>query len=202
MKDHHRRVLNTVVRPAVILCALATLTLPAGCGVEGDINDDPNAGTVQEQFDKLMRRPSFEEMTERYKQLVKEVQQVTVDIAGLPAWEEPKGTAVGGAGCGFEFPDIGADGGTRQINGGLSRANISDALWPKVVGQVAQIAREYGFERSEFARKKTGNHQVYFYDSYGGDLGLGTQTATSMSISSGCFLHEKARKRGTPAETK
>lgn len=200
MEDHHWRVLRTVARRAAIVCALATLVLPAACDGEGDINDDPKAGTAQEQFDKLLRRPSFEEMTERYKQLVQEVRQVTIDVADLPAWEEPTGTAIGGARCGFDFPDIGADGGTRQINGGFSRANISDDLWPKVVEQVARVARKYGFERSEVVQDKPGNHQIYFYDSYGGDLGLGTQAATSMSISSGCFLKDDARQRGTSPE--
>ncbi|WP_040925943.1 LppA family lipoprotein [Saccharomonospora marina] len=70
------RVFKAGLWRVVVAAALAVLLLPAACGTEGgDINDDPNAGTVQEQFDTLLQRPSFERMTERYKEMVTEVRQ-------------------------------------------------------------------------------------------------------------------------------
>lgn len=45
------------IRAVVSGASLAALLVASvACGTEGgDINDDPNAGTVQDQFDRLMR---------------------------------------------------------------------------------------------------------------------------------------------------
>ncbi|MBB3049805.1 hypothetical protein FHS23_000800 [Prauserella isguenensis] len=197
MEVRHR-----LVKPAVVASSLVALVLASACGMEGkDINDDPNAGTVQDQFNTLMQRPSFEDMTERYKQMIKEVQDATVNIAGIPEWEIPEGrTPVSGARCGFDFPDIGGDGGTRQISGGLSKGPIPENRWPDVIDRVTQIAQRYGFESQQVFHDKPQNHQISFSDSYGGEFSFGTESNTSMAITSGCFLLEQARQRGTPSE--
>ncbi|EHR53777.1 hypothetical protein SacmaDRAFT_5662 [Saccharomonospora marina XMU15] len=202
MEDHHRMVLRTAIRPVMIASAMAVLLLPAACGMEGgDINDDPNAGTVQEQFDTLLQRPSFEEMTERYQEMVTKVRRATVQLGGIPEWRDSKGsTPISGAGCGFDFPDIGSDGGTRQINGGVSEGAIPDDRWPEVIERVGKIAESYGFNRREVFKDEPGDHDVRFYDSYGGDFVFGTKINTSMVISSGCFLKNEARERGFPSE--
>ncbi|OZM70628.1 hypothetical protein CFN78_24845 [Amycolatopsis antarctica] len=169
----------------------------SACGTEGkDINNDPNAGSAQEQYDKLLERPSFEDATEQYKELVAEVQRITVEVGGIP----PKGTAVGGAACEFDFPGLGQDAGTRRINGGVPKAAIPDDAWPKVVAQVAEVGKRYGFERQQVFKDQPGNHQVRFFDSYGIDFSLSTEVDTSMSVSTACHFGDAARQRGAPAD--
>ncbi|WP_084789563.1 LppA family lipoprotein [Saccharomonospora iraqiensis] len=172
---------HRLVKPVVVASSLVAVVFASACGMEGDINDDPNAGTVQDQFDTLMQRPSYEDMTERYKRMIKEVQDATVDIAGISEWRQPKGsTPVNGAGCGFDFPDIGRDGGTRQISGGVSEGPIPEGRWPKLINRVAQIAQRYGFERKQVFQDEPQNHRISLFDSYGGEFSFGTGDNTAM----------------------
>lgn len=81
------------------------------------------------------------------------------------------------------------------------RGAVPDDRWPQVVERVGRVAQRYGFDKHENIQDEPGMHRVRFVDSYGGDLTIGTNKNTSMTITSGCFLLQDARERGAPTET-
>jgi hypothetical protein len=185
----------------VLVSVLAVATVLGGCAQEGrDINDNPNAGTIQQQFDTLTQRPDIEEATEQWLALIDEVQQALRTTFGLPEWVAYKEDPIGRAGCGFDFPDIGGDGETRQIDGGYSEAPIPDENWDEAVTTVAAIAEKYGFTKYERMNDRTGYHDLDYLHPDGSRLLLGTQKNTTLAISSGCHLTAAAKRRGKPEE--
>lgn len=144
------------------------MLLATGCQVlnGGDINDNPDAGSRQEQFDVLLKRPDIEQITRSYQQLITEIRKETVDRFGLPGWEFGKDDQTSNSACGFEFPDIHVrDGQERGVNGGYSRAKLPDEDWQEALDVVAQLARAKGFSKGpEVLIDRAGEHVVEFYD--------------------------------------
>lgn len=182
--------------------ALVVAALLSGCTPEGrkinDINDSPNAGTVEQQYATLAQRPDIDEATRVWLQLLDELKRLTVTEFALPEWLSTPGDPVSGAGCGFDFPDIGGDGATRQINGGYSNAPITDDKWDQAVDKVGEIAKRYGFTRHERMIDRPGNHDVTYFHPDGTKVLFGTELNTVLTLISGCYLTAEAKRRGAP----
>lgn len=181
----------TVATLAVLLC---------GCVSEGgDINDNPNAGTPQDQYNTLLRRPDIEEATHKYKKLLEELRALFVEKFGLPPWEFRDETPVGEASCGFDFPDVRGDQGlTRTIDGGYTRAPIPPGKWEEAVASVTQVVEKYGFTDPKTIADGPKDHQVQYFDGTGTRLDFGYIDNTILAVSTGCFLTPEAHRRGAP----
>jgi hypothetical protein len=187
---------------AKFISIIALAATASTCSSGGkDINDDPNAGTQGQQYAKLIQRPSLEEIKTQYQLTLSEIRKMTVSEFGLPAWEAPPEDPIGGAGCGFNFPDVNLpDGQTLTIDGGYSRANIPDARWADAVAKVGEIAKKYGFTQSQFFRTHPGDNDARYFTPFGDRLDFGTEKNTVLGISSDCHLSSEARQRGGPAK--
>lgn len=180
--------------------AMVLIGLLSACASEGsNINDDPNAGTQQQQYDKLLQRPDIEQATQTYQSALKEIKNVLTEKFDVPTWEQRDDTPIGAAACGFDFPDVsGREGITRTINGGFTRAVISDNRWEEAVQIVTEVANEYGFKGPERVADKPGNREIRYFDAAGSRLSFGQIKNMSTYISTGCHLTPEAHQRGGP----
>ncbi|MGH3519421.1 MAG: LppA family lipoprotein [Haloechinothrix sp.] len=181
------------------LVSLFAAVLLCGCVPEGrDINDNPNAGTVEDQYRALAQRPDIEQATEQWSQLLQEVRDLLSEEYGLPEWQFREGNRISRAGCGFDFPDISGDGEARNIRGGYSEAPIPAGSWDEAVTKVGEIAKRYGFTGVLRIADKGNYHEVEFSDPNGTRLNFGAQVNTSLSLGSGCYLTAEAKRRDAP----
>jgi hypothetical protein len=180
--------------------AIVLTGLLSACVSEGsNINDDPNAGTQQQQYDRLLQRPDIEHATHTYQRALKEIKQALTDKFDLPRWEQRDDTPIDESACGFDFPDIdGRQGVARSINGGFTRAAIPDDRWEEAVSTVTAIAKKYGFQGPERVADKPGNREIRYFDDAGSRLSYGQIKNMSTYISTGCHLTPGAHERGGP----
>lgn len=190
--------LNRTARSYLTLLTLAALL--CGCMPEGgNINDNPNAGTIQDQYNTLVQRPDIEEATEKYKSLLDEVKAALTTRFDLPEWEYTDGSRMDESGCGFNFPDVRADQGVaRSIRGGFTRESIPSRRWDEALQLVTKIANEYGFKGPQRIADEPGNREAYYFDAAGTRFAFGQVDNISIGISTGCFLTSEAHRRGGP----
>lgn len=190
-----------LTRPARKYLTITTLAiLLCGCTPEdGDINADPNAGTVQEQYHTLLKRPNIEQATDKYQRLLADIRTALRDHFDLPPWEHPDDTPIGAASCGFDFPDVRGDQGvTRTLKGGFTRKSIPEEEWSEALKLVTEVANQYGFKGPHRIADEPGNREVYYFDAAGSRFAFGQVNNISIGISTGCFLTPEAHRRGTP----
>ncbi|WP_162830255.1 LppA family lipoprotein [Amycolatopsis palatopharyngis] len=180
--------------------AVVLTGLLSACVSEGsNINDDPNAGTQQQQYDTLLQRPDIEQVTDTYQAALDEIKGTLAKKFGLPEWEHGPYREIGEAACGFDFPDVdGRQGITRTISGGFSRSTIPDDRWEESVQIITEIANKYGFKGPERVADKPGNREIRYFDAAGSRLSFGQVKNMSISISTGCHLTPEAHQRGGP----
>lgn len=182
------------MRRAITAIAVAAMLSAAGCTTPtggDDITDNPGAGAKEQQYETLRKRADIDRITGTYQQLIKAIQQMTVERFDLPTWELGNREEITRSGCGADFPDVAVDDTeTRSISGGFSRANLSDAKWPEALTAVSQLAREQGFTKGPGVLiDRPGEHVVEFYDTtLGARLDFGTKKRTTLRITTGCHL--------------
>lgn len=165
----------------------------------GNINDNPNAGGLQDQYSTLMQRPNIEQATDEYKKLLAELKATLRKKFDLPKWEYTDDQRMDESGCGFNFPDVRADQGVaRSIKGGFTRDTIPAGKWGEALQIVTRIANDYGFKGPQRIADEPGNREVYYFDAAGTRLAFGQVNNISIGISTGCFLTPEAHRRGEP----
>lgn len=180
------------MRRTVTTLVVAVMLFATGCDVlrGGDINGNPDAGSREQQYDVLRKRPDIEQITRTYQQLLADIMSTTSERFGLPDWTLGSREEINASGCG-EFPGVELrEGEKRSIRGGSARANLSDEKWQEALDVVAGLAREKGFTKGPgILIDRPGEHVVEFYDTrYGALLSFGTKLRTTLSISTGCHL--------------
>lgn len=194
-------IMNRTTRSYLTLLIVAALLcgcMPGG----GNINDNPNSGTLQDQYNTLLQRPNIKQATAKYQKLISEIQALTREEYDFPEWEYNHGLAFDESGCGFNFPDVPADQAVvRSIYGGFSRKSVPAAEWDDLVKKVARIADKYGLRGPKVVSDGPQDHQVQFFDSTGTRLDFGYIDNTVLAISTGCFLTPEAHRRGHPLPT-
>jgi hypothetical protein len=173
------------------ICALALLL--GGC-----TGDNPKGEAVNDQFAELLKRPDIEQVQADYQGMLSEIRDKLVREVGVANWV-PDDEGLSGSGCGFDFPDIAAEGKVRRYSSGLSPGNIPDDKWPAAVSTVAGIAAQHGFGAPEVVVDRPGDHEVSFKAPTNAQLLFGTAVNTTLSVTTGCHLTAEAHKRGTPA---
>lgn len=174
--------------------------LLSACASEGsNINDDPNAGTQQQQYDTLLQRPNIEQVTDTYQKALQEIKQALTKTFDLPQWEQRDDTPIGASACGFDFPDVHLpDGIARSISGGFSRSRIPEDRWEEAVEIVTDVAVNYGFQGPERVADEPGNREIRYFDTAGSRISYGQVKNMSISIRTGCHLTPEAHQRGGP----
>jgi Lipoprotein confined to pathogenic Mycobacterium len=179
------------MRFATLVCATALVCAACGLGTA--------SGGIYEQFATLHQRPDIERAQSQYLGMLETIRTELVARVGIAAWQ-PDEDGLSGSACGFNFPDIGADGEIRRYSSGMSPGNIPDEHWADAVAIVAELAQPYGFGAPAVVVDRPGDHEVSLRDSYGAELLFGTAKNTILSLSTGCHLTKAAHQRGTPTQ--
>jgi hypothetical protein len=174
-----------------VICALALLL--GGC-----TGDKSEGEAVNDQFAELLKRPDIEQVEADYQGMLGEIRDTLVRATGIANWV-PDDEGLSGSGCGFDYPDIRADGTVRRYSSGISPGNIPDDKWPAAVSTVAAIAAQHGFGAPEVVVDRPADHEVSLKTPTNAQLLFGTAANTTLSVTTGCHLTAEAHKRGTPA---
>jgi hypothetical protein len=175
--------------PALI-CALALLL--GGC-----TGDNPKGEAVNDQFAELLKRPDIDQVEAEYQGMLTAIRDKLVREVGVASWV-PDNEGLSGSACGFDFPDVGADGKVRRYSSGVSPGNITDEKWPAAVATVVGIAAQHGFGAPDVVVDRPGDHEVSLKNPSNAQLLFGTAANTTLSVSTGCHLTAEAHQRGTP----
>lgn len=154
------------------------------------VRDLPEPGRlgVQAQFDRLMSRPSLEQITARYERMQAEVRRSVREAVDLPPWQRSEGT-VSGTSCDKPFGDMDEDAAVLFLAHWTTAAAIGEREWPEATTAMRQVLHRYDFRRDESG---------FFHDPYGGSVELGSGTQTVVSVDTGCHLYGEVKRRGTP----
>jgi hypothetical protein len=154
--------------------------LCAGCG-------DPAPSTQEKTMDpqtELAARPTLEEMTARYDEMLQRIRDRLDADLGPFTWYVSGGRTWGG--CGKTFPrHLGGYTTTSPL--WVSDRNIPDDQWPHAKRIVADITAEYGFAIMGLQIEKPGNHTMGGIDTtVDAHYEFATQLATVLQVNSGC----------------
>jgi hypothetical protein len=163
----------------VLLTALMVL-LSAGCG-------DPAPSTQENAMDprtELAARPTLEEMTARYDEMLQRVRDRLDAEFGPVTWYKTSGRTWGN--CGKTFPGH-LGGRTTTSPLWVSDRNIPDDRWPRARRIVADITGEYGFAVMGLQIDRPGDHTINGFDTtLDAHYSFATQRTTVLQVSSGC----------------
>jgi Lipoprotein confined to pathogenic Mycobacterium len=163
----------------VLLAALVAL-LCAGCG-------HPAPSTEEKTMDpqaELEARPTLEEMTARYDEMLQRIRDRLDAEFGPVTWYKTSGRTWGN--CGKTFPSH-LGGRTTTSPLWVSDRNIPDDRWPHARRIVADITGEYGFAIMGLQIDRPGDHTINGFDTtLDAHYSFATQLATVLQVSSGC----------------
>ena len=147
---------------------------------------------------QLQARPSFEQATVGYLQMLTEMRAALQAIAPNLRWVHPAPNIVGSAGCEEPFSQIA---GTETITyGSNATGRIPEAQWPRALQQLMAIAATYHFTAAQTLTVPasptpgaTAPHIVYLHDPWGGNFTVQTEVNTVLGVDSPCLRHESGR---------
>ncbi len=170
----------------------ATLLSITGCGNE---LVDEQGGSVDDQETDLVRRPSIENVHQRYSDMDARLQQQL--SANFPWMRWEKIQDVNRAGCAdFDaFKDV-AEAWTLGIWG--TEGSVPDADWPRAERIFADVTGEFGFAPPRTIVDRPTNHRVTTSDQYGATYNFGSGKRTSFSGNTGCHLPQAEKDKQAP----
>jgi hypothetical protein len=179
----------------VVLLAVLTVLLCAACSTP---EPSPREKTMDARAE-LAARPTLEEMTARYDEMLQRIRDRLDTELGPFTWYEADPRSWGT--CGGDFSDL--EGHTTSPPLWAFDSNIPDDQWPRAQRIVADITAEYGFATGGLQINTSGRHLTHGFDTaLGAHYRFGTHVATTLGVSSGCHRSTNptpwARAAGTP----
>jgi hypothetical protein len=159
------------------------------------VNADPKA-----VFAQLMQRPDIDQVTQQYQQMGTEIRHsLTAAIPELNVWTVSADTLK--AGCGHDYPGLGADGEALSLPDYVVSGKLPDDKYERALTIVGSTAQRYGFTAApQRLHDAAGSHDAVFHNvNDGSSITFGTDKNTLVGISIGCHLTVEAKKRGAPA---
>lgn len=164
---------------AVLIIALVVL-LCAGCSSAAPSSQEK---TMDPQAE-LAVRPTLEEMTARYDEMLQRIRDRLDADLGPFTWYIAGGRTWGP--CGKAFP--------RHLGGYTTTSplwvadrNVPDDQWPHAERIVTEITAEYGFATMGLQIDRPGDHTTNGFDTaLDAHYSFATQLATVLQVSSGC----------------
>jgi hypothetical protein len=177
---HHRPRHRHRSPVGVVLLTALVLLLCAGCS-------GPAPSTQEKTMDpqaELAARPTLEEMTARYDEMLQRIRDRLDTEFGTFTWYRLDGRTWGS--CGKQFPrHLGGHTTTSPL--WVSDRNIPDEDWPHAARIVADITAEYGFATMGLQVDKPGDHTTNGFDTtLDARYSFATQLATVLRVNSGC----------------
>ncbi|MDA3626492.1 LppA family lipoprotein [Saccharopolyspora sp. WRP15-2] len=149
-------------------------------------------GDESAQREELMRRPSIEEVTARYQEMLGRVRDALASEFPWIQWMQSD--EIGRAGC-AQFPAFRSDGETRTLGIWTANGNLPDAQWPRAQQLTEAVAREYGFGPVRAIVDRPSDHEVVSFDQYGANIKIGTAKNTVLSGGTDCHLPQAVKER-------
>jgi hypothetical protein len=179
----------------VALVAVLMVLLCAACSTPEPFTEEKTMDARAE----LAARPTLEEMTARYDEMLQRIRDHLDTELGPFTWYEADPRSWGT--CGGDFSNL--DGHNTSPPLWASDRNIPDDQWPRAQGIVADITAEYGFATGGLQINTSGRHLTHGFDTtLGAHYRFGTHLATTLGVSSGCHRSTNptpwAPSAGTP----
>ena len=142
--------------------------------------------------ERLRARPSFEQATAGYVQMLTEMRAALARIVPDLRWEHPAPVVNGSAGCLPPFSDI--PGVATVDYGHDSFGRIPEDRWPEALQEITTIAAQYHFAAPQTLSVPAASRPgaippriVYFHDPWGGNFSFQTEVNTILSVQSPCL---------------
>jgi predicted LppA-like lipoprotein len=149
-------------------------------------------GDEAAQRAELMRRPSLEEATAQYLEMLGRVRD---ELAAQFPWIQwVQADDLGRAGC-AQFPAFRSDGETRTLGIWTANGNLPDAQWPRAQQIADDVAQGYGFGPARTIVSRLSDHEVVGSDQYRATYKIGTAKNTVLSGNTGCHLPQAVKDR-------
>jgi hypothetical protein len=163
----------------VALVAVLTVLLCAACSTPGLFTREKTMDARAE----LAARPTLEEMTARYDEMLQRIRDRLDTELGPFTWYEARPRSWGT--CGGDFSNL--DGHNTSPPSWAFATNVPDDQWPRAQRIVADITAEYGFAAGGLQINTSGRHLTHGFDTtLGAHYSFGTHLATTLRVSSGC----------------
>lgn len=173
-----------------LVLALIVVFAVSACG--GNELTSEFAGDEDAQRAELMRRPSAEEASARYLEMLGRIREgLTAEFPDL-RWEQRDDQ--GSAGC-AQFPAYRSEAETRTLGFWGALGNLPDAQWPRAQEIAGKIAQEYGFGPVRTIVNSPSNHEIVGFDGYGASYTMGTAKNTTLSGTTSCHLPQAVKDR-------
>jgi hypothetical protein len=164
----------------VVLLTALVLLLCVGCS-------SPAPSTQEKTMDpqaELAARPTLEEMTARYDDMLQRIRDRLDTEFGPFTWYRSTGRTWGT--CGKMFPSH-LGGYTTTSPLWVTDRNIPDDQWPHAKRIVAEITAEYGFATMGLQIDRPGDHTTNGFDTtLDAHYSFATNLATILRVNSGC----------------
>lgn len=173
----------------MVLALLVAFSV-VGCG--GNELMSKFEGDEAAQRAELMRRPSIEEASSRYLEMLGRIREALAAEFPWIQWEHNRD--LGRAGC-AEFPAFRNDGETRTLGIWTASGNLPDAQWPRAQEIAEGIAHQYGFGPVRIIANRPSDHEVIGFDEFRATYEFGTGKNTVLSGTTGCHLLQTVKDR-------
>ncbi|MGI8306864.1 LppA family lipoprotein [Saccharopolyspora hattusasensis] len=173
----------------MVLVALMAFSV-AACG--GTPVTSKFEGDEAAQRAELLRRPSIEEASARYLDMLGRMRDALA--AEFPWIQWVQGQKLGRAGC-ADFPAYGSEGESQTLGVWTASGNLPDAQWPRAQQIVEDVARGYGFGPVRAIVSRPSDHEVVALDEYRATYKIGTAKNTVLSGGTGCHLPQAVKDR-------
>jgi predicted LppA-like lipoprotein len=172
--------------------ALALLVVLAVAGCEGNEVVSEFEGDEQQQRAELMRRPSLEDASARYQEMLARMRNELTTSFPWMNWRTSQGLTR--AGC-AEFKVYKEELETHYLGVWVAYGDLSDADWPRAQQVIADIGRSYGFGEPRIMSDRPGNHEITALDQYGASYSIGAGHNIAINGSTGCHLPQAVKDR-------
>ncbi|MER5389938.1 LppA family lipoprotein [Saccharopolyspora sp. NPDC002686] len=149
-------------------------------------------GNEAEQREELLRRPSMEEASARYLEMLGRMRDALT--AEFPSLQWVQDDDLRSSGC-PEFPAYRSDGASQTLGLWSANGNLPDDQWPRAQQIAEDVSREYGFGPVRTIVSRPSDHQVVGFDQYGATYKLGTAKNTVLNGTTSCHLPQAVKDR-------
>ncbi|MDI2027399.1 LppA family lipoprotein [Saccharopolyspora sp. TS4A08] len=151
-----------------------------------------HGGSIEEQQAELMRRPSMEEASARYQEMLARMRDALT--ARFPWMQWQTSEDVLRSGC-AEFDAYKDDLETQELGIWVAFGTLPEEEWPEAQRIATDIGASYGFAPPRVFSTKPGDHHITALDGFRATWGLSGGNNISLSGNTGCHLPQAAKDR-------
>ncbi|MGW0892675.1 LppA family lipoprotein [Saccharopolyspora sp. NPDC002578] len=171
--------------------ALVALTLLSITSCGNELVSE-QGGSMDDQKAELVRRPSIEEVNQKYSDMDTRLQQQLSANFPWMRWEKIRDLNRAGCADFDAFKDV-AEGWTLGVWG--TEGNIPDTDWARAEQIFAEVSGEFGFTPPRTIVDRPADHEITSSDQYGATYNFGTGKRTTFSGSTGCHLPQAEKDK-------